>query len=191
MKGKITTLALAMALLLAGSATAQVKTGSFKKNHQKEQISATDRIHGPKRLQAPPLMNNNKGIETTLAEVFPEAAEVKVEGPWNQVLDKDGKTLGYAVYSTPASDSIYGYAAQTHVLIAFNKKKVITGVYLLPNLESEPYVQKMRTAGFFDQWNGLTVKKAKAKRPDAVSGATFTSRGVMRSVQAALVKIQL
>ena len=80
MKGKITTLALAMALLLAGSATAQVKTGSFKKNHQKEQISATDRIHGPKRLQAPPLMNNNKGIETTLAEVFPEAAEWKALG---------------------------------------------------------------------------------------------------------------
>ena len=44
----------------------------------------------------------------------------------------------------------------------------------------------MQETGFYNNWNGLTVKKAKKKQVDTVSGATFTSRAVIQSVQAAL-----
>ena len=43
--------------------------------------------------------------------------------------------------------------------------------------------------GFFNSWNGLTVKQAKKKQVDTVTGATFTSRAVIQSVQAALEKL--
>ena len=73
-------------------------------------------------------------------------------------------------------------------MIALDLKKKITGVYLLPCFESPNYVQHVREAGFFDQWNGLSIKQAKKKKVDTVSGATFTSRAVVESVQAVLNK---
>jgi len=71
-------------------------------------------------------------------------------------------------------------------MIALDTKKVILGVQLLPNVESPGYVQRVQQAGFFNSWNGLSIKKAKKKQVDTVSGATFTSRAVIQSVQAAL-----
>ncbi len=50
-------------------------------------------------------------------------------------------------------------------------------------------MQRVEETGFFNNWNGLTIKKAKKKTVDAVSGATFTSRAVAQSVQAALEKL--
>ena len=72
------------------------------------------------------------------------------------------------------------------MLIAFDGKKVITGVYLLQNRETPKFVKRVEDAGFFKSWNGLTVKKAVKKDVDVVSGATYTSNGVSQSVRAAL-----
>lgn len=129
---------------------------------------------------------NNDGIDMTLVGAFPTVKSIKKEGNWVSVFDTKGNLLGYAVYSKPASDGIKGYAGETPVLIAFDKKKVITGVYLMPSQETPRYVQHVKESGFFNQWNGLTVKKALKKNVDTVSGATFTSRAVVQSVQAAL-----
>lgn len=178
-----------LALLLAGTASAQSGVKQVRPATMHKHAHEMSGSHGPQRLQAPPILKNKQGIETTLAQAFPAVATVKEQGPWTEVHDAQGKLLGYAVYSMPESDSIYGYAAQTHVMVAFNKKKVITGVYLLPNMETPRFVERVKQAGFFDRWNGLSVKKAKSMMPDAVSGATYTSRGVAQSVQAALKKL--
>ena len=87
------------------------------------------------------------------------------------------------------ADGIRGYAGETPVLVALTPKKVIAGVYLLPNLETPRYVKSVADAGFFNHWNGLTVKKALKKEVDAVSGATMTSTSVAKSVRAALEKL--
>ena len=71
-------------------------------------------------------------------------------------------------------------------MIAFNTKKVITGVHLLPNQETPKFVQRVEQTGYFNSWNGLSVKKALKKKVDTVSGATFTSKAVAESVQAVL-----
>ena len=47
-------------------------------------------------------------------------------------------------------------------------------------------MQHVQQAGFFSQWNGLSVKKALKKKVDTVSGATFTSSAVIKSVHAVL-----
>ena len=101
-------------------------------------------------------------------------------------MDAQNKVLGYVVYSKPASDGIKGYAGETPVLIAFDAKMVITGVYLLQNKETPKFAKKVEDAGFYKSWNGLTVKQALKKDVDAVSGATYTSNGVSKSVRAAL-----
>lgn len=125
-------------------------------------------------------------FEQAMAKAFPQMKSTKKEGKLTAVCDAKGKVLGYAVSSKPASDGIKGYNGETPVMIAFDAKKKITGVYLLANMETPKFVQHVQQAGFFSQWNGLSVKKALKKKVDTVSGATFTSSAVIKSVHAVL-----
>ncbi len=144
--------------------------------HQQQQQVVTPRV-------------NADGIAIEIAKAFPTVKSVQKTEKWTEVYDGSKTLLGYAVYSKPASDGIKGYAGETPVMIALNKKQVILGMQLLPCSESPGYVQRVQQTGFFDSWNGLTIKKAKKKKVDTVSGATFTSRAVIQSVQAALEKL--
>ena len=129
---------------------------------------------------------NADGIELTLATAFPEAKSVKKIEKWTEVYNAEGKLIGYGLYSKPASDGIKGYNGETPVLIAFDKKEKIKGVYAMPNNETPGYARRVADAGFYNNWNGLTAKKALKKKVDTVSGATFTSSAVVKSVEAAL-----
>lgn len=145
--------------------------------------------HGQQPQKPAELQYNALGIETTLAKAFPEAKSVKKTDKWTEVMNAKGKVIGYGVYSKPASDGIKGFNGETPVLITLNAKKTITGVYALPNTETPRFQQRVEDAGFFGNWNGLSIKQAKKKTVDTVSGATFTSRAVAQSVQAALEKL--
>ena len=129
---------------------------------------------------------NADGIDMAIVKAFPNVKSINKAEKWTEVYDGNKKLLGYAVYSKPASDGIKGYNGETPVLIALNTKKVITGVYLLSNSETPNYEKRVSAAGFYNSWNGLTIKEAKKKKVDTISGATFTSRAVAQSVQAAL-----
>ena len=128
-------------------------------------------------------------FEQAVAKAFPAMKSTQKEGNWTAVCDANKKVLGYVVNSKPASDGIKGYNGETPVMIAFNAKKRITGVYLLANHETPGYLKRVQDTGFYDNWNGLTVKKALKKKVDTVSGATFTSRSVIMSVHAVLATL--
>lgn len=145
---------------------------------------------GRKRvMKAAELKYNADGIETTIVKAFPEVKKTKKGEKWTEVYNEKGKLLGYVVYSKPASDSIKGFNGETPVLISFDKKKIIRGVYALPNVETPGFEKRVADAGFYNLWNGLTVKQARQKKVDTVSGATFTSRAIALSVQAALEQL--
>ncbi len=168
-------------LLCAGIASAQhgghnCGNCQHHQQHQRQQKPAA-------------LQYNADGIETTIVTAFPTVKTVKKQDKWTEVYDGDSKLLGYVVYSKPASDGIKGFAGETPVLIALDAKKVIKGVYMLPNSETPGFVQRVTDAGFYNSWNGLTVKQARKKTVDTVSGATYTSRAVAQSVQAALEQL--
>lgn len=173
---KIITMAL-VALFAVGGVQAQHcghhGNGGHCGRHQQAQQVAAPRV-------------NADGIAIEIANAFPTVKSVKKAEKWTEVYDGSKKLLGYALYSKPASDGIKGYAGETPVMIALSPKKVILSVELLPNAETPGYVNRVTAAGFLNSWNGLTVKKAKKKQVDTVSGATFTSRAVIQSVQAAL-----
>lgn len=140
--------------------------------------------HAKHQQQASALVGDN--FDQALAKAFPQMKSKQKENNWIVVYDSNKKLLGYAANSKPASDGIKGYAGETPVMITFNGKKKITGVYLLANQETPGFAKRVEDAGFYNQWNGLTVKKALKKKVDTVSGATFTSRAVVQSVQAVL-----
>jgi len=113
----------------------------------------------------------------------------KQDGKFTAVYDANKKLLGYFVNSKPASNSVKGFNGETPLLVAFTAKKKIAGVYLLQCTETPSYAKRVQDAGFYDLWNGLTVKKALKKKVDTVSGATYTSRAVVQSLQAVLATL--
>lgn len=175
------TITLAIAILLtAGTLCAQ-----------HEHHDGDRRPHHPQHHQHAPQPQSPSGdtFEQAVQKAFPAMKSTQADGKWTAVRNADGKLIGYAVQSKPASDGIKGYAGETPVMIAFDAKKKITGVYLLANQETPRFAQRVAEAGYYDSWNGLTVKKALKKKVDTVSGATFTSRAVAQSVQAVLATL--
>lgn len=133
--------------------------------------------------------NAPDGVDPIVAEIFPKVGKVVEEKVWNNVLDSEGNTLGYIVYSSPASDEIKGYAGPTPLLIAFDTKKNIISVRMLPNKETPNFRKHIEESGLLDSWNGMSIKEAKKKEVDAVSGATFTSKSIIESFHAILEKL--
>ena len=167
-------IAIVVISLLAGSAVFAQHCGNCPHQQQHQQRGCQQ------QAQAGPT------FDQTLAKAFPAMLSTKKEGMWTAVYDAQRRLLGYAVASKPASDGINGYAGETPVMIAFNAKKRIAGVYLLANQETPKFVKHVEQTGYFNNWNGLAVKKALKKKVDTVSGATFTSRAVAESVRAVL-----
>ena len=170
-----------LSLFVSGMAFAQHNHGNCGNCPHHKQGAAQQCQQQPK--------TNADGIDMFIVKAFPAVKSVKKSGKWTEVYDSMKNLLGYVVYSKPASDGIKGYAGETPVMIAFNAKKKITGVYLLANQETPKFVQRVEQTGYFNSWNGLTVKKALKKKVDTVSGATFTTRAVAQSVQAALAAL--
>jgi uncharacterized protein with FMN-binding domain len=65
------------------------------------------------------------------------------------------------------------------------KKNKIEKVELLKNQETPKYLVKVKNA-LLNAWDGLTIKEAKAKKVDGVTGATFTSDAIKENIQKGL-----
>ena len=183
MTKKIITLAL-MVLLTGGMAMAQHGHGNCGNcPHHAQHHGQTAQQQGCQNKND---QSKTDGIDMAIIKAFPTVKNVKKNKKWTEVYDANKKLLGYAVYSKPASDGIKGYNGETPVIIALSPKQVIFGVWLLDNTETPKFAKKVEEAGFYKNWNGLTVKQALKKEVDVVSGATYTSNGVIKSVQAAL-----
>ena len=84
--------------------------------------------------------------------------------------------------SKPYTDKVIGFAGPTPLEIILDASGKISEVKLLPNKDTPKYVQIAIDDGLLKAWNGLTPQEALAKKVDAVSGATFTSRGIINTV---------
>ena len=146
--------------------------------------------HHQSQATAQQALVNADGIAMEIVRAFPTVKSVKKEAHYTSVYDAAKKLLGYAVYSKPASDGIKGYNGETPLMIALDTKKKIMSVELLANSETPKFVKKVKDAGFFKTWNGLTPKSACKKKVDAVAGATYTSMGVAKTLQAALKEVK-
>lgn len=129
------------------------------------------------------------GMPLEIVNAFPTAKSVKKEGRRTAVYDAKKVLLGYAVYSKPASDGIKGYNGETPLMIALDTKMVVKSVQLLDNNETPSYLQKVVAGGLLKSWDGMKAAKAAKKKVDTVSGATYTSRSIIQTLQAALKQL--
>lgn len=90
----------------------------------------------------------------------------------------------YVVNTTTIAKEVEGYNGPVPLKIYIKKNK-IEKIELLKNQETPKYLVKVKNA-LLSAWNGLTVKEAKAKKVDGVTGATFTSEAIKENVQKGL-----
>ena len=129
---------------------------------------------------------NNKDV---VQSVFPEAEKVEKENNyWFKITDKSGKIIGYAMSSAPYCKDVTGYNNVTPILIITDTKLVIKKVALLSNWETQSYITKLDKKGFFNLWNGKTVKEAGKVKIDGYTGATLTAKAVDKNVQFLVTK---
>ena len=129
------------------------------------------------------------GLDQHVLAVFSQAKRIEKSATWCTVYDAKNAVMGYVVYSSSEGNDIKGYAGPTPLMIAFDKDKKIISVTMLPNSETPRFLQRIQQSGFMDSWNGLTVKSAREKKIDTVTGATFTSRSVIQTLQTTLKRL--
>jgi len=131
---------------------------------------------------------------TTLTELqtaFPKAAFVELTSEATYAVKNDkGKVNGTVLLSSPYSDNIKGFNGPTPLQIALDNDGKIIEVRVLSNNETPSFLKRVVDAGFLESWNGLTVEEALNKEVDAVSGATYSSNGIQRSLKARLQALE-
>lgn len=87
------------------------------------------------------------------------------------------------VNTTEISKTVRGFKGATPVEIYIKKNKIVK-VEALPNRETPQYFAKAKA--LLKQFEGKTVKKAAQMEVDGVSGATYSSRALIKNVQQGL-----
>ncbi|MCQ2274912.1 MAG: FMN-binding protein [Bacteroidales bacterium] len=129
------------------------------------------------------------GLPAEIANAFPTAKSIKKDTQWTLVYNAKKELLGYVVYSKPASNGIKGYAGETPLMIALGSNMKILSVTMLQNNETPSYLSLVVNSGLLKSWNGMKVSRAKKKNVDTVAGATFSSRSIIQTFQAAIKKL--
>ena len=122
---------------------------------------------------------------------FGGAAKTKaIDTAYYEVKDAKGNKLGTVLFSSPYSDNVKGFNGPTPLLIALDEENRIKNVVLLENQETPVYARHVVEGGLYEVWNGLTPDEALNKDVDAISGATYTSNGVKKSLATRLKAYQ-
>lgn len=134
--------------------------------------------------------------EVSLAEVqsfFSTAVAKTADTPlpgWTQATDAAGATLGYVIRTSPATDSLIGYAGPTESLLAVGPdQQTIVGVRLRSSYDTADYVDRVRNSeDFFALFAGRTRDELQkldfvAAGIEGVSGATQTSYAVAEGLR--------
>ena len=91
----------------------------------------------------------------------------------------------YTIETTRLVKNVWGYNGLTPVRITLVDGK-ITEIVPLKNDEDPAYFKMVLESGIFTKLNGKTPEEALKVRLDAVSGATYSSEGIIRNIRAGL-----
>lgn len=93
------------------------------------------------------------------------------------------------INTTSLCKDVSGYGGTVPVKI-FVRAGRIDSVQALPNSETPEFFEQLRAEGLTTVFNGKTLEEAAAMHPDAVSGATFSSRAFLANVAAGVAEAQ-
>jgi len=135
-------------------------------------------------------LHGTRQSAVALAQVqglFPEADRLAAWNPkhcGHTVVDANERPLGYAIQTSPASDSIVGYSGPNNTLIAFDTDSRILGIKVLRSGDTPDHLKAVLADELFmTSFDGLSWEEARDRRDiDAVSGATLTSLAIAEGI---------
>lgn len=104
------------------------------------------------------------------------------DGIWSVRMGK--KKSGHIINSTPYAQSIRGYRGATPVLVYVDAGGTVKKLMALQNRETPEYFQDAEP--LLRRWVGKQARKAETMNVDVVTGATYSSKGLIGNVRAAL-----
>lgn len=119
------------------------------------------------------------GVLAVLALSAAVAAVAMPGAPVNR--HKDG-TVTIDTRTLKAADGCFG---PTPLLIHLDVKQQVSRIEALPNDETPQYF-RLAADKLLHAWDGVPARKVKDVKVDAVSGATYSSEGVISNVQAGI-----
>ena len=90
----------------------------------------------------------------------------------------------FVVNTRVLAKDVQGYGGPVPLKIHIDKDGKLTAIEAEPNAESPSFFDRAST--LLDKWRGKTVDEAMAEDVDAVSGATFSSKAIIRNVHRGL-----
>lgn len=90
----------------------------------------------------------------------------------------------FVVNTRVLAKDVQGYGGPVPLKIHIDKDGRLTAIEAEPNAESPSFFDRAKE--LFSRWQGKTVDEAMAEDVDAVSGATFSSKAIIRNVQRGL-----
>ena len=90
----------------------------------------------------------------------------------------------FVVNTRVLAKDVQGYGGPVPLKIHIDKDGRLTVIEAEPNAESPSFFDRAKE--LFSRWQGKTIDEAMAEDVDAVSGATFSSKAIIRNVQRGL-----
>lgn len=90
----------------------------------------------------------------------------------------------FVVNTRVLAKDVQGYGGPVPLKIHIGKDGKLTAIDAEPNAESPSFFDRAKE--LFSRWQGKTIDEAMAEDVDAVSGATFSSKAIIRNVQRGL-----
>lgn len=132
--------------------------------------------------------DNNKDMEKKKMTILTAGAALAVvltmasAMPADNVITKEnGMTV---INTTSLTKKVRGYMGPTPVKIYIKGKKIVK-VEALSNQETPKFFALVKK-NLLGKWNGKSVKQARKLEPDCATGATFSSKAVIKNVQTGL-----
>lgn len=101
----------------------------------------------------------------------------------NTITYSDDYTI---VNTTNIVSGIKGFAGATHLEIYINSNREIEKVIPLKNNETPKFFKSLEENGLYSKWIGLTPEEALSTSIDAISGATYSSKAVIKTFNSAM-----
>lgn len=104
-------------------------------------------------------------------------------GVW-KVLTTKGVQKGMLVHSLPFARDVRGFQGATPLYVYINASGHIEAVRPINNSETPKFFSRACQVLLF--WKGKTVKEGLVLKPDATTGATFSTEALIKNMHAAL-----
>ena len=97
-----------------------------------------------------------------------------------------GQATGKVIATLEYNRKTFGFAGPIPMYLFLDHNDEIKNVTILNNSEDKEFIDSAIQKGVLSQWAGLSVLNAVALKPDAVSGATMSSRAINTSIERSL-----